>query len=34
MLIHDALFGESRKIRLARRADCPVCGAGAAAADG
>ncbi|NNU78879.1 HesA/MoeB/ThiF family protein [Halovulum dunhuangense] len=25
MLIHDALWSESRKIRLNRRADCPVC---------
>ena len=25
MLIYDALYGESRKIGLARRADCPVC---------
>lgn len=28
MLIYDALYGESRKIRLSRRADCPVCGKG------
>ncbi len=28
MLIYDALYGESRKITLARRADCPVCGSG------
>ncbi|WP_170385950.1 HesA/MoeB/ThiF family protein [Ruegeria atlantica] len=28
MLIYDALYGESRKITLSRRADCPVCGAG------
>ncbi|WP_372884631.1 ThiF family adenylyltransferase [Shimia sp.] len=27
MLIYDALYGESRKIGLRRRADCPVCGA-------
>lgn len=27
MLIHDALFGETRKIGLKRRADCPICGA-------
>tara|TARA_Y100001933_G_scaffold243351_1_gene271914 strand:- start:535 stop:1602 length:1068 start_codon:yes stop_codon:yes gene_type:complete len=27
MLIYDALYGESRKIALHRRADCPVCGA-------
>lgn len=26
MLIYDALYGESRKISLSRRADCPVCG--------
>lgn len=26
MLIHDALMGESRAIKLARRGDCPVCG--------
>lgn len=26
MLIYDALWGETRKIRLARRAGCPVCG--------
>ena len=26
MLIYDALYGESRKIALSRRADCPVCG--------
>ncbi|MGR3822584.1 MAG: HesA/MoeB/ThiF family protein [Salipiger marinus] len=29
MLIYDALWGETRKIRLHRRADCPVCGAAA-----
>ncbi|MEQ9259540.1 MAG: HesA/MoeB/ThiF family protein [Roseovarius sp.] len=29
MLIYDALYGESRKIGLTRRADCPVCGGGA-----
>jgi len=28
MLIHDALFGETRKIALASRPDCPVCGGG------
>ncbi|MFT6458683.1 HesA/MoeB/ThiF family protein [Pseudophaeobacter arcticus] len=28
MLIYDALYGESRKIRLAPREDCPVCGSG------
>jgi len=28
MLIYDALFGETRKIRLKRRDDCPVCGQG------
>ncbi|MBY5989708.1 HesA/MoeB/ThiF family protein [Roseovarius atlanticus] len=26
MLIYDALYGESRKISLSRRADCAVCG--------
>ncbi|WP_135504038.1 HesA/MoeB/ThiF family protein [Roseovarius aestuariivivens] len=26
MLIYDALYGESRKIALTRRAECPVCG--------
>ncbi|SFE05186.1 Molybdopterin or thiamine biosynthesis adenylyltransferase [Sulfitobacter brevis] len=26
MLIYDALYGESRKISIAPRADCPVCG--------
>lgn len=26
MLIHDALFGETRKIALKPRPDCPVCG--------
>ncbi len=26
MLIHDALYGESRSISLKRRADCAVCG--------
>ena len=26
MLIYDALYGESRKIALKRRGDCPVCG--------
>ncbi|WP_170475093.1 HesA/MoeB/ThiF family protein [Ruegeria arenilitoris] len=25
MLIYDALYGESRKIALTRRADCPIC---------
>ncbi len=28
MLIYDALYGETRKIRLKRRSDCPVCGGG------
>jgi len=28
MLIYDGLWGESRKIGVKRRADCPVCGAG------
>lgn len=27
MIIYDALYGESRKITLERRADCPICGA-------
>ncbi len=26
MLIYDGLYGETRKITLKRRADCPVCG--------
>ena len=26
MLIYDALYGETRKIGLAARADCPICG--------
>lgn len=26
MMIYDALYGESRKITLKRRADCPICG--------
>jgi hypothetical protein len=26
MLIYDGLYGESRKIRLSPRQDCPVCG--------
>ena len=26
MLIHDALMGESREIKLARRGDSPACG--------
>jgi len=26
MLIYDALYGETRKIGLQRRADCPICG--------
>jgi len=26
MLIYDALYGESRKIAVGRRADCPICG--------
>ena len=28
MLIYDALYGESRKLKIVRRADCHVCGAG------
>ncbi|WP_116087359.1 HesA/MoeB/ThiF family protein [Tropicimonas sp. IMCC34011] len=31
MLIYDALWGETRKIGLKRRADCPTCGSGAVA---
>ena len=31
MLIYDALWGETRKIGLERRADCPVCGSASAA---
>lgn len=27
MVIYDALYGESRRIAIAPRADCPVCGA-------
>ncbi len=27
MLIYDGLYGESRKIKLARRDDCPICSA-------
>jgi molybdopterin/thiamine biosynthesis adenylyltransferase len=27
LLIYDGLYGETRKISVARRADCPVCGA-------
>ncbi len=27
MLIYDALYGESRKITLSKRGDCPICGA-------
>jgi molybdopterin/thiamine biosynthesis adenylyltransferase len=26
MLIYDALYGETRKFALQRRAGCPVCG--------
>ena len=28
MLIYDALYAETRKIHLKRRADCPICGSG------
>jgi molybdopterin/thiamine biosynthesis adenylyltransferase len=28
MLIYDGLYGESRKLALKPRADCPVCGCG------
>jgi len=34
MLIYDALYGESRKIALKRRTDCPICGSARIAADG
>lgn len=30
MLIYDALYGETRKIGLKRRADCPICGSAGA----
>ena len=30
MLIYDALYGESRKLRVQRRDDCKVCGGGRA----
>ena len=26
MLIYDALYGETRKIALQKRNDCPICG--------
>ena len=26
MIIYDALYGESRKITLEPRVDCPICG--------
>ena len=26
MLIYDALYGETRKIKLLKRDECPVCG--------
>ncbi|SFR08396.1 HesA/MoeB/ThiF family protein [Poseidonocella sedimentorum] len=32
MLIFDALYGETRRVRLKSRPDCPVCGAGRAQA--
>lgn len=28
MVIYDALYGESRTISIARRAECPICGVG------
>ena len=28
MFIYDALYAETRKIRIRKRADCPVCGSG------
>ena len=34
MLIYDALYGETRQIGLAARADCPVCGGAHRAASG
>ena len=33
MLIYDALYGETRKIALKKRPDCPVCGSDRIAAD-
>ncbi|WP_407495214.1 HesA/MoeB/ThiF family protein [Pseudooceanicola sp. MF1-13] len=33
MLIYDALWGETRKIRVKPRADCPVCGGAGLAED-
>jgi len=33
MLVFDGLYGESRKIALSRREDCPVCATRAAAAE-
>lgn len=27
LILYDGLFGENRKIRVKRRADCPICGA-------
>jgi molybdopterin/thiamine biosynthesis adenylyltransferase len=32
MLIYDALWGETRKIGIKPRGDCPVCSQGAKAA--
>jgi hypothetical protein len=29
MLVYDGLWGESRKFKLGKRPDCPVCGGGA-----
>ncbi|MEO0752108.1 MAG: HesA/MoeB/ThiF family protein [Pseudomonadota bacterium] len=29
LLIYDALYGESRRVKIHKRADCTVCGAGA-----
>ena len=26
MMIYDALYGETRKIAIQKRSDCPVCG--------
>ena len=30
LLIYDALYGESRRLKAPRRADCPICGSSAA----
>jgi len=28
LLIHDALYAETRVIEITQRSDCPVCGVG------